>query len=202
MTTIYLLRHGQSQHNLAFEQGSTFEHVDALGSHLTDLGRQQAQEAAQSLGQIPLSAIYSSDYHRAQETAQAFSDLHELPVSLLPELRERSWGLLEGHHYGPVLEIIKERQKNLPDKEKMQIKLVPDMESEWECAQRMESTLTQLARQHSGKSVLVVSHGNALRSLLIFLGFEHYDQFGSGAIPNCGIITLGYQDGNWEKIQK
>jgi broad specificity phosphatase PhoE len=202
MTTLYLLRHGQSQHNLAFEQGNSFESVNSLGSHLTDLGHQQAREAAQNLAAVPLSAIFSSDYHRAQETAQAFSTLHQLPVTLLPELRERTWGSLEGKHYGPVLEEIKKRQMGLSDKEKMQIKLTPDMESEWECAQRMETVLSHLANQHSGETVLIVSHGNTLRSLLVSLGFEKYDQFGSGSIPNCGYFVLNYQDGNWERFEK
>ena len=98
MTTLLLVRHGQTDWNAAHRiQGST-------DIPLNDTGRQQAKDAATALrsvlddelaGVVP--AVVSSDLSRARETAQIIADELGVPHSgIYPALRERSYGEAEG----------------------------------------------------------------------------------------------------------
>ena len=86
----YFLRHGQTQTNVQ-------DLIAGWGdTELTDLGRRQAQSAAELLAKHPISAIYSSALKRARDTAQYVADRLQLPVTTIAELAERNWGVLEG----------------------------------------------------------------------------------------------------------
>jgi len=77
MTTIYLIRHGETVDNARqIMQGQT-------QGKLNDHGIQQAETVA-------------SDLHRAVETAEIIARPHHLPVVTTPLLRERDWGAFTG----------------------------------------------------------------------------------------------------------
>jgi probable phosphoglycerate mutase len=85
-TTILLVRHGQTDWNLAHRwQG----HVDIP---LNETGRRQARLLARRLETLPIKAIYTSDLIRASETANIVAE----PLGILPipdpALRERNGG--------------------------------------------------------------------------------------------------------------
>lgn len=189
-STIYLMRHAESQHNAAFSSGATFVDVDELGSHLTMTGIQQAEKAAGIISRARLRAIYSSDYYRSVETAQIINRRLLLPHTQIKELRERQWGSLDGKNFGKTLDKISQLQKDLSEKSKMKVKITEDMESEWEAALRIEAMLNQLASKHLDEEILVISHGTSIRAFLIKLGFRSYDQLGVSAIANCGYVVL------------
>jgi broad specificity phosphatase PhoE len=86
----YYLRHGETEANASrIISGS-------LDVALTPLGREQAQTAARALARKPITAIYSSPLCRARETAEAVAQALRLPVTIIPEIAERSQGELEG----------------------------------------------------------------------------------------------------------
>lgn len=86
----YFLRHGETEANASrIVSGS-------LDVDLTPLGREQAQAAALALASTPITAIYSSPLRRARETAEPVAQALRLPVTIIPELAERSRGELEG----------------------------------------------------------------------------------------------------------
>lgn len=79
--TIYLVRHGQAAY-------AETEPRDMHG-YLTELGRQQAQLAAERLSQLPITAIHHSDLHRAAETAKLIAEqLPHVPLHSTTLLRE------------------------------------------------------------------------------------------------------------------
>jgi len=199
MTTLYLMRHGQSQHNAAFEEQKTpFVAVDEFGSHLTELGQQQAQAAAQELEPVTFDAVYASDYYRARETAAIIATTKQLSVNILPQLRERDWGSLQGKNYGTVLEKMEALRQGLSDQEKLAVKLTPDMESELDGAQRLDAALRSIAEKHPYQTLLIVSHGNVMRSWLKFLGLYTYDDLRQGTVINCGYAVFGFQQKKWQ----
>lgn len=86
---IYLVRHGQSEGNLRdLWYGST-------DLPLTDLGREQAREAGEKLREVPFAACYVSPLSRARETAELVLAGRDVPVTIVPDLREQHMGLLE-----------------------------------------------------------------------------------------------------------
>ncbi len=82
-----LLRHGQSEFNLAF----TATRVDPgiVDPKLTPLGRQQAEQAAEALAGMGVRHIVASPYTRALQTAAPLARRLGLPVLVHPLVRER-----------------------------------------------------------------------------------------------------------------
>ena len=95
-TVLLLARHGETDWNRADRwQGST-------GPPLNELGRQQAEALALSLGAVD--AIYSSDTNRVRETASIVASHFGLPVVEDERLREVNFGEWEGLTRGQIEE--------------------------------------------------------------------------------------------------
>lgn len=88
---LYFARHGQSEANV-------LEVISNRGlvHPLTDLGRQQAAELAQSLASVPIARIYSSPLLRAVQTAEIVSATLHVPLEIADALREPDCGIMEG----------------------------------------------------------------------------------------------------------
>lgn len=94
--TILLWRHGQTDYNVRERlQGQ----VDIP---LNDVGRAQAEAAADVLAQRAPALIVSSDLSRAAATAAALSVRADVPVALDVRLRERNFGAWEGLTHAEV----------------------------------------------------------------------------------------------------
>ena len=175
-TTIFLIRHGQTDWNRAEKiQG----HADIP---LNETGKEQAQKVAQLLQQkrVSLAALYSSDLQRAQQTAQAISQSFALDIILAADLREENFGKAEGltkkeYHalYGSF------NWLDLPEE--------IGAESRSKVITRVMSYLHMIVQKHQGQYVAVVTHGGALRSLLVHLGYS-VDELPE--ITNESITTL------------
>ncbi len=89
-TTIYLVRHGQSEHNLSGSLGDEqLKTYGSLGSSLTEEGRQQAFMLAQEFHHLRVDALISSHLHRARQTAEILGKAFGLPVRITADLQER-----------------------------------------------------------------------------------------------------------------
>ena len=87
MGRMILLRHGQSEFNLAFTQ--TRRDPGIVDPKLTPLGHQQALAAAQALAGEDIRRVLASPYTRALETAAPVAAALGLPVLIHPVVRER-----------------------------------------------------------------------------------------------------------------
>ncbi|HYI44818.1 MAG TPA: histidine phosphatase family protein [Actinomycetota bacterium] len=74
MNTIHLVRHGRVENPAGVIYGRL------PGFNLSDLGRLQAEAAAERLSSRDVGAIWSSPLERAQETAQAIAAPHGLDI--------------------------------------------------------------------------------------------------------------------------
>ncbi len=197
MITIYLVRHGQAESNVNKNKHYSFYNQwGVLGAGLTETGKQQARERAKNLRDIHFDAVFSSDFIRARQTAEIIALERKLAVQTSSLIRER-----EPHLYAEVLdkkgksiekfwEELRTGLSTLDSKGKMAYKYDEDMESAEEGAMRLITFLREIAVAYEGKTVLVVNHGNMLRSLLVHLGYAEFDELPSGAIENTGYIVL------------
>jgi len=95
----WLLRHGESAGNAAGRvQGQTG------GTPLSARGRDQVVAAATALDRAPVRpvAVVSSDLQRCRETAGLLAAALAVPVTWDADLRERSFGVLEGRSWDDV----------------------------------------------------------------------------------------------------
>jgi broad specificity phosphatase PhoE len=139
------LRHGETETNrMGLVAGATDVALNATGIL-------QARAAAQQLRQRGITAIYSSPLQRARATARCVSDVLQLPVTVIAQLAERSWGELEG----------KPRELRVRDA------TPPGGEGAQAFAQR---TLCGLGTIPGGGLPLIVAHSGTFRALCDHLG--------------------------------
>ncbi len=179
MTSLYLVRHGETDWNAARRiQGNT-------DIPLNDMGRSQAATTGKLLARREWDGIYSSPLSRAVETASIIADLVGLgePV-LIPAIAERNYGEAEGLNWEQI-------ESRFPGDT-----VVPGRETHEEVAERVIPALMSLARSRPGESLIVVSHGGVIRSVLnaVDPGTKH------GAITNGSVHSFELVDGALELI--
>lgn len=189
--TIYIVRHAQSVHNAEYDdKKEDLTKANELGSRLTNFGIEQATARAKALKNVHFDKIFSSDFLRAKQTADIIALEHKLEVITNKLLREKYWGSYEGRLHKMDWEKLTALQKGLSDIEKMKVKISDDMESEYEALSRFIIFLREVSIAYIGKTIMVVCHGNIMRSLLTHLGFGSYDELPVGVIDNTGYYVL------------
>ena len=83
-----LVRHGQSEFNAAFSVSRIDPGIP--DPRLTDEGRRQAAEAADTLAAMPIRHLVASPYTRAIETAEIISGVLGVPLTVDPVVGERA----------------------------------------------------------------------------------------------------------------
>lgn len=158
-----LIRHGQSTWNaLGRWQGQA-------DIPLSSDGRQQSRMAAERLGTPD--AIVSSPQQRALETASILSAAVGVgPVLIHEDLRERSAGTWSGLTHD---EIHSQYPGWLDDGRRPE-----GYESDESVLERVVPVLFDIAHDHPGATVVVVSHGGIIRAL------EHAVDLEDGRVPN------------------
>jgi broad specificity phosphatase PhoE len=184
-TTLYIVRHGQSEGSLSEVYGTDPD--------LTKKGVQQAEETADRFASIPLDRVFASKLKRAQHMATIIAARHALPVETVEDLREPAYGQLEGRTRKEVKDQYQERfeqRKALPEPERMRFKLVEDMESDEEAFSRFVGAVNRLAEANPGQTLLVISHVPLMKLLLMHLGFATRKQLDGESIENGGYIKI------------
>lgn len=196
MTTIYVVRHGQSFFN-ASNDLKLFDRDGETGSPLNAEGKSQAKKLAKKLKNINFSAFFSSDLARAKETAEIIAMKRKLAVETTHLIRERSvynylhkLNRLREGEIDKLNEEIRNDLVRLDEEAKMKYKHTPVMESTEEGARRLLTFIRVAASAYSGKNILDVCHGNIMRCLLKFLGWAKYNELPSGSILNTGYFVL------------
>ena len=137
MTTLYLIRHGETVDNARqLMQGQT-------QGELNETGIRQAQQLAEQLKDEPIDAFVSSDLRRAVDTCRILAEPHGKDIFTTPLLRERDWGSFTGQ-FIPDL-----RGKVWPD----------DIESLEAMFARSREFLQLMAQRYPDSTVIAVGHG-------------------------------------------
>lgn len=186
-TTIYIVRHGETEWNVQkLLQGQS-------DSPLTAKGEEQAKKVGQELAHIHFDNVFSSDLGRTIRTAELILLEKKLAVKTTQLLRERNFGKHEGVGYeafeSEIKDLLKEYEK-LSDKEKKKFKFSDEYETDDEIVARFITFLREVGVSHACKTILVVSHGAMMKSLLIHLGFGTYQTLHHSSVKNGGYIKL------------
>lgn len=187
LTTIYIVRHGQSEYNA---QKRMAGHAD---TPLTNHGEIQAQQLAQELVHIHFDAVFSSDLIRAKRTAEIIALEKKLAVKTTEWLREQHFGRFEGASYeefNTAFRKLLTNYENATDESKFDFRLTPDIETDGESVTRFITFLREIAIGYLGKTVLIVAHGSIMRYFLIRLGLATYKTLKPGGISNTSFIKF------------
>lgn len=155
-TTIYLVRHGESQAN---QRDLFLGHGDL---DLTDTGRRQAQMTAGYLKNIQPDFIYSSDLMRAYETARPTAEHFQKPIIKEKGLREIDGGQWD---FVPFPELA----QRFPESFRIWLEDIDNArcdggESVQELTKRVVDTITDIAQRHAGKVIFLFSHATPVRA--------------------------------------
>lgn len=155
----FLMRHGQSRANAAKIIVSS-PASDGDGDYgLTALGREQARTAAARSGLPTDTVIISSGFARARETAEIVRGyLKAPPVTLADALRERFFGDFDGTSTASYETVWAADQAGRTE---------GDVEPPAAVLDRATALVAALDREHDGRDVLLVSHGDVLQILQV-----------------------------------
>ncbi len=185
--TLYIVRHGETVWNI---EGRFQGHMD---SPLTEKGKQQARELGRKLNNITFDEVFSSDLGRAKHTAELIVLEKKLAVKTTKALRERSFGKFEGKpldSYHLELKDLLIIYNKLSAKERFSTSPTPERETDASVMSRIITFMREIAVAYKGKTVLMVSHGGAMRTLLIHLGYAKDGELVFNAVKNSAYIKL------------
>jgi len=186
LTTLYIVRHGQSTANAT---------NDIVGTNpdLTQKGVMQAKKLASKFKHIRFDAVFASDLIRARRTAEIAVAERNLAVTTHKALRERFFGPFEGktgqEYSNAIKKQIREYQL-LSNAEKYRYRYYQGYETDEEVTTRFITYIREIAVGYAGKTVLIVSHGSAMKAFLIRLGWIQHGEIQYSAIPNTAYIHL------------
>lgn len=168
MTTIWLVRHGETQSN----RDRIFQ--GQLDTELTERGIEQASRTGQALAGHTFDAVYASDLRRASETARLVAGPDQ-QITLDPRLREMHYGVLQGVPIASFREVLTEH--GVADgwgdgPFSLSGAAPPGGESIDQMRERLALFLADVDAAHppdSNDSVMIVTHGGALRLLVTVL---------------------------------
>lgn len=184
MTTIVFVRHGQTQDNLAgVFQGQT-------GRGLDDTGRAQAARLADRLRGRRFAALVTSDLDRARETATILQQAIGLEALIDPTLRE----IDVGGWAGLTAEEAKARfpQEHADWRDGKDVRRGGG-ESYSEVAARIEAATRRQVDLHPGETILLVSHGTAIRAFSAsVVGAPAQASRAWPVMSNCALTSFSF----------
>lgn len=158
--TVTLVRHGQT------ERSKVSAYSGRLDIPLTELGREQARQAAQRLSGEGVDAVITSPLVRARDTAQAIADATGAPLRVDDRLTEVDYGPFEGldrdgarAKFGEAFEAWRADPFGSP---------VPGMEPLPDALTRVRAATAEVLGAH--EHPVIVGHQGILRIVLVALG--------------------------------
>ena len=180
--SITLVRHGESTWNVRrLIQG----HNNA--AQLTELGREQAREVAESLKSLAFDRLITSDLARARETAEIIGAELNLAPAADSHLRERCFGVLEGE---PSKMLDAASSGILND-------VLVDPDARPEGGESFRDVVTRAGvffesvRDSLGSErILVVTHGGTIRALRAYVEAQPLEGLDAFEVTNCSVWNL------------
>ena len=156
MTTLYLIRHGQTDNNLR----GTFNGAES-DLPLNETGLEMAASLTEAFADIPLDAIYSSPIRRAYMTAEGVRGSRDMPILTDPDLMEMHFGEWNGMTFPDIKRLYPEAAKCWLRAEK-HFKAPDSHEDSHDVSVRVFRAILRIIRAHRGGTVAIASHGFAL----------------------------------------
>lgn len=186
MTTLYLVRHGETEFNAANKVQGTMD------TNLNEKGLQQAEKVAKRLMQEKIDIVYTSSLNRAKTTAQKIAEIANTEIYELHEFKEICLGPWQGLTLQEINEQYEEHYKIY--RENPAAFNMPGAETFLQVTERFCNAIHKVVSDHPDKKIVIVSHGAAIKAAIIsILGMDinFYNKF---RIDNASICILQFSD--------
>jgi phosphoserine phosphatase len=189
MTSIYLVRHGQT----AWNKEEIFRGRKDVP--LNETGLREAELAAGYFNDLEIHGVYSSPLSRAWQTAEEIATRHSLEVCRLEGLIDMSFGAWEGR----TLEEIKNNESALYPlwRDRPHLVQFPEGESLDRVRDRAMAALEALVQAHSEETLVLVSHrviNKVLICAMLGLDNSHFWQIGQ---DTTAINLIHHRNGKY-----
>jgi len=206
--TVYLTRHGKTVFN-------TMDRVQGwVDSPLTDAGIEVATQLGKGLSDVEFAGVYTSGMGCTIETAELVlaenATGKDLVINENPGLRETNYGKFEAGTNNDMIKAAMDYYKLESTEELMAmdnaiqkvINALHEVDETGEAENYVElSTRTyqvfkeicEEASQNGGGNILIVSHGNAIMSILDSLGTPNVTEIG-----NATVSKITYKEGEFK----
>lgn len=162
-TNITFIRHGEGEHNVTGTYSGKIDNPHKLTAN----GVLDCEALKEKLPEFD--AVYASPFVRTKQTADILFGANNYQLN--GKIVEIDFGDLEGKAYRPVRERLKDTSGEMLDSVQA----------------RMTDFVAEVATNHPGESVAVVSHGGAIRyGRAYFEGFETLDEVLTYDVVNPG----------------
>lgn len=183
LTLLLLIRHGVNDWVHGRLAGWT------PGVQLNEEGRRQAAALSERLGDLPISAIYTSPLERCVETATAIAQPRGLVLRLDEQIGEVRYGEWQGaelkelykHELWPGVQFYPSGTR------------FPNGETLGEAQMRMVQALDRLRTQHPKQIIAVVSHADIIKLATAYYVGIHLDLFQRLVINPCSLTAIGFE---------
>ena len=187
MTTLYFVRHGESEANAAHRFSGRSD------SPLTVRGHEQALAVAEALRDIRVDRIIATPLSRSLDTALVIARERRMPVYVERELIEIDVGERTGATFDEV--------RGLPDWKDDGFVAWPGGETLEQVLERALRAVRRIARETPEGTVLVIGHGGVTRILVShFLGILPRLDRSPATNTNVTVIVTDGDTGRVERL--
>lgn len=159
-TRLFLVRHGETMAN------REYRYIGTRDDSLSTLGQIQAEQLAEALSVLPITAVYSSPLQRTYDTALPIAARHRLEVQRVDDLRECDFGTWEGLKRAEVIELSPVDAQHMREWERNASIAPPGGESFEALQQRVCAAVENLAHAHPDQAIVLVTHVGPIKVLL------------------------------------
>ena len=162
------------------------------GVGMTERGRAEIAAQAERLAGEKIAAIYASPLQRTRESAEIVAARLGLPIEFRDDLIELDFG----EWTGATFDSIRADPRWQAWSTQRSLAAIPGGESMRAVQQRVVAALLELNERHLHETVVLVSHGDVIRSALVYalgmpLDFYNRIEIGQGSISTINISASG-----------
>jgi broad specificity phosphatase PhoE len=185
MTLLHLLRHGQ--HDLG--GGVLAGRMPGIG--LTERGRAEIAAAAERLAGENIAALYASPLQRTRESAEIASERLGLPIEFRDDLVELDFGEWTGATFDSIRADPRWRSWS----QHRSLAKIPGGETMRVVQFRAVEAILEIGERHRDAACVIVSHGDVIRSALVFALGMPLDFYGRIEVTQGSLSTIRIDEG-------
>jgi broad specificity phosphatase PhoE len=185
MALLHLLRHGQ--HDLG--GGVLAGRMPGVG--LTERGRAEIAAASKQLAGENIAALYASPLQRTRESAELVSERLGLPIEFRDDLVELDFGEWTGATFDSIRADPRWRSWS----QHRSLSRIPGGETMRVVQFRAVEAILEIGERHRDAACVIVSHGDVIRSALVFALGMPLDFYGRIEVAQGSLSTISIDEG-------